>query len=148
VAVMREGRIEQIGTSHDVYLRPRSRWVAEFVGDADVLPGIASGGVVECELGRFDATAGLDGAVEVVIRPEHVGLEPAHTGNGAGHAIVLEQSSYGHDHVTHVRLPSGRVVRSRQLGFARWREGASVRIAVEAPVGVLPASDHSAGTAR
>jgi iron(III) transport system ATP-binding protein len=145
VAVMRAGRIEQVGTPDDVYLRPCSRWVAEFVGEADVLPGTASAGVVQCELGQFETQTKLNGAVEVVFRPEHVGLEPV---NGEpGHAIVLDHSSYGHDHLTHVRLPSGRVLRSRRLGFGRWPEGTSVRVAVDAPVGVLAARDQG-GTAR
>lgn len=153
VAVMRAGRIEQHGAADEVYLRPNSRWVAEFVGDADLLPGTAAGGLVDCELGRLESLPGLDGAVEVVIRPEHVALEPAAAGHGNGNgngavdAVVLEQRSYGHDHVTAVRLPSGRVVRSRRLGFASWPEGTSVRIAVKAPVGVLP-SPHRGGTAR
>ena len=55
VAVMRDGRIEQVGSPDDVYLQPRSRWVAEFVGEADVVPGVAAGGVVDCELGALAA---------------------------------------------------------------------------------------------
>ena len=61
VAVMRDGRIEQVGTPEEIYERPSSRWLAEFLGDADVLPGTASDGVVECELGRFGAAAALAG---------------------------------------------------------------------------------------
>lgn len=138
VAVMRAGRIEQLGSVDEVYLRPNSRWVAEFVGDADILPGTASDGSVDCELGRLAAIPGIDGEVDVVLRPENVALATAGNGNGAVEAVVLEQHQYGHDHLTAVRLPSGRVVRSRRLGFASWPEGARVRIAVESPVGVLP----------
>jgi iron(III) transport system ATP-binding protein len=147
VAVMRAGSIEQIGAPDDVYLRPRSRWVAEFVGEADILPGTASGGIVQCELGPFPAATELDGAVEVVVRPEHVRLEPSRP-DGQGVAIVLDQSSYGHDHVTRVRLPSGRVLRSRRLGFATWPDGSAVQVAVETPLGVLPAADRHGATAR
>ena len=74
VAVLREGRVEQVGTPEDVYERPRSRWVANFLGEADVLPGTARGGVAECELGRFAVGAELSGAVELVIRPESVAI--------------------------------------------------------------------------
>ena len=41
VAVLRDGRVEQTGSPEEVYERPRSRWVAEFLGEADVLPGTA-----------------------------------------------------------------------------------------------------------
>lgn len=146
VAVMRAGRIEQIGTPSDIYLHPETRWVAEFVGETDVLPGTASGGVVQCELGRFQTAAAVDGTVEVMFRPEHVALEPA---NGdAAPAVVLEHSSYGHDHLTRVRLPSGRVMRSRRLGFAGWRAGAPVHVAVEAPVAVVAGPGDQGETAR
>jgi iron(III) transport system ATP-binding protein len=148
LVVLREGRVEQRGTPDDVYLRPRSRWVAEFVGEADVLPGQVAAGVVECELGRFDANGGPDGAVEVVIRPEHVELEHSAAPNGHVEAVVLDHRSYGHDHLTLVRLPSGRILRSRRLGFARLDPGATVRVNVGAQVSVLPAGDHGAGTAR
>ena len=42
VAVMCDGRIAQVGTPEEVYGRPESRWVAEFLGEADVLPGTVS----------------------------------------------------------------------------------------------------------
>ncbi len=64
VAVMRDGRVEQVGTPEEIYERPLTRWVAEFLGEADVLPGTASRGVVECELGRFGAAPDLAGRVE------------------------------------------------------------------------------------
>ena len=84
VAVMREGRVEQIGTPEEIYERPQSRWVAEFLGEADVIPGTASRGMVECELGRFGAAPELAGRVNVVIRPESVG--DRHRGPASGHA--------------------------------------------------------------
>ena len=74
VAVLRDGRVVQTGSPEEVYDRPSSRWVAEFLGEADVLPGTADGGTVECELGRFSAGRELSGAVQVVIRPESVAI--------------------------------------------------------------------------
>ena len=90
---MREGRIEQVGTPEEIYERPRSRWLAEFLGDADVLPGTARDGVVDCELGRFGVPPELAGNVHVVIRPESVAI-----GLGQGSdAVVVARSFYGHD---------------------------------------------------
>jgi iron(III) transport system ATP-binding protein len=130
VAVMREGRIEQVGTPEEIYERPRSRWLASFLGDADVLPGTARDGVVECELGRFGAAAELAGDVHVVIRPESVAI-----GLGQGSdAVVVARSFYGHDQLVHLELPSGLRVRSRRLGFPAWHPGDRVRIWVDGPV--------------
>src|SRR5688572_24360480 len=44
VAVLRDGRVEQVGTPEEVYERPRSQWVANFLGEADVLPATARDG--------------------------------------------------------------------------------------------------------
>jgi iron(III) transport system ATP-binding protein len=130
VAVMREGRIEQVGTPEEIYERPRSRWLASFLGDADVLPGTARDGVVECELGRFGAAAELAGDVHVVIRPESVAI-----GLGPGsEAVVVARSFYGHDQLLHLELPSGLRLRSRRLGFPAWHPGDRVRISVDGPV--------------
>ncbi len=41
VAVVNEGRVEQVGTPEDVYSRPTTRWVAGFLGEIEVLPGTA-----------------------------------------------------------------------------------------------------------
>jgi iron(III) transport system ATP-binding protein len=130
VAVMREGRIEQVGTPEEIYERPRSRWLASFLGDADVLPGTAREGVVECELGRFGAAADLAGDVHVVIRPESVAI-----GLGSGsEAVVVARSFYGHDQLLQLELPSGLRLRSRRLGFPAWHPGDRVRITVDGPV--------------
>ncbi len=53
VAVVNEGKVEQVGTPEDVYSRPSSRWVASFLGEIEVLPGRAEDGTIECELGQL-----------------------------------------------------------------------------------------------
>jgi hypothetical protein len=55
VAVMRDGRIEQVGPPKAVYGRPATRWVVEFLGDTDIVPGAAAEGVTDWGLGRFPA---------------------------------------------------------------------------------------------
>jgi iron(III) transport system ATP-binding protein len=139
VAVMRAGRIEQVGTPEEIYERPQSRWVAEFLGEADVLPGTASRGMVECELGRFGAAPELAGRVNVVIRPESVaiGSGPAGGGRERAEAVVVARSFYGHDQLVHLELPSGLRLRSRRLGFPAWHPGDRVRIWIDGPVSAV-----------
>jgi iron(III) transport system ATP-binding protein len=149
VAVLREGRIEQVGSPEEVYERPASRWVAEFLGEADVLPGTAEGGFVRCELGRFPTGRDLDGAVQVVVRPESVAIGHTATARDAAEARVLDRSFYGHDQLVHLELPSGLRLRSRRLGFPAWHPGDRVRVWLDGPVNALEADDHEpAGTAR
>ncbi|MCS7172307.1 MAG: ABC transporter ATP-binding protein [Armatimonadetes bacterium] len=90
VAVMREGRIEEVGTPQQLYERPQTRFVAEFVGTTNLLLGrliAANGqvGVVETECGRLQVRLeGMDvprgERVWVGIRPEHVVVESQPTG--------------------------------------------------------------------
>ena len=138
VAVMRAGRIEQVGTPEEIYARPASRWVAEFLGEADVLAGNATGGVVECELGRFGAGDGLSGPVDVVIRPEWVALDGAGGANGSvAEATVIDRAFFGHDHLVHLELGSGARLRSRRLGAPAWRPGDRVGVRIDGPVSAL-----------
>ena len=137
VAVMRAGRIEQVGTPEEIYDRPRTRWLAEFLGDAEVLPGTAGGGMVECELGRFATGSRVDGRVAVVIRPESVAIGTVAHREPHAEAVVVDRTFYGHDQLVHLELPSGLRLRSRRLGFPAWHPGDRVRVWVDGPVSAV-----------
>ena len=62
LGVMRDGRMAQVGTPAEVYERPNSRYVAEFLGAANILPGTLSAD------GRWMALAGLDCVVRLDAR--------------------------------------------------------------------------------
>ena len=142
VAVMRAGRIEQVGTPEKIYGRPASRWVAAFVGETETLPGHAGDGWVECELARLRIDPGFRGPADVLLRPESVALTGGPSPRReATQAVVVARSYYGHDQLVELRLPSGRLLRSRRLGFPAWHPGDSVRVWVDGPVTVLPRED-------
>jgi iron(III) transport system ATP-binding protein len=136
VAVMRDGRLEQIGTPEAVYLRPRNRWVAEFLGETDVLPGEVVGGVVSCEIGEFPTAVAAAGEVDVLIRPESVAVGVSGPAD-ALEARVTRRTFYGHDQILDLSLPSGRTLRSRRLGFPAWHPGDRVRVWIEGPTTVI-----------
>ena len=103
VALMREGSIVQTGTPEEVYYGPATRWAAEFVGAANVLPGTLADGLVETLVGRFPAPNGDEpGAVQVLVRPEllELAVDPA------GEAEVVCREFRGHD--VFYRVASGR----------------------------------------
>ena len=82
VAVMNHGRIEQLGTPEEVYERPVTAFVADFVGASSVLTGRAAGGHLVEICGariavRLDRPLRAGEMVRLVIRPEHVALGPA-----------------------------------------------------------------------
>jgi iron(III) transport system ATP-binding protein len=106
LAVMRQGRIVQIGPPEAVYGRPASRWAAQFVGEVNVLAGVARGGDVETELGVFDLPKPAEGSVHVAVRPEQLELRSDDQGN----AEVLEREFRGHDVLYRLRHEGGRTV--------------------------------------
>ncbi|GGH17879.1 spermidine/putrescine import ATP-binding protein PotA [Alsobacter metallidurans] len=81
VAVMHKGVVEQFGSPLDIYDRPRTAYVANFIGRANVIPG-------EVANGHFDdpariATQAPAGPAVLVVRPENVTVEPATAGDAA-----------------------------------------------------------------
>jgi sulfate transport system ATP-binding protein len=81
VVVMSEGRIEQVGSADDVYDRPATAFVFDFIGDSSALPVIVDKGRVRLE-GRvlaIDARGQSDGPATLFFRPNHVQLA-AHDG--------------------------------------------------------------------
>ncbi len=77
VAVMRAGRIEQVGSPGEIYHRPRSRFVAEFIGTSNLLRGTVEAGGLRINGQLWPI--GMNGArqgdkLEVLVRPEHLRL--------------------------------------------------------------------------
>lgn len=78
IVVMQAGRIVQIGTPKDLYDRPATPFVADFIGDANLVVGQVSGG--RFRAGGLDLElAGGDGNATVSIRPERIGLSEGGT---------------------------------------------------------------------
>ncbi|RFA18695.1 ABC transporter ATP-binding protein [Subtercola boreus] len=125
VAVMRAGRIEQIGTPESLYTQPATTFVAEFVGLSNRLPGLVSGGFVEVygvELPLLDPTV-AKGPATVYLRPEDVEIVGCAGGaaGGAGAAgsglltpqirgTVVSSSFLGSIRRSTVRLPDGELI--------------------------------------
>jgi iron(III) transport system ATP-binding protein len=139
VAVVNEGRIEQVGTPEEVYSRPANRWVASFLGEIEVLPGRAENGTVSCELGELPNRNGLRGEVDVLVRPESlaIGTVDPPDRRASQDATVVARRFYGHDQMVELRLASGRTVRARRLGFPAWHPGDRVRVWIDGPADVL-----------
>ncbi|QOF70115.1 ABC transporter ATP-binding protein [Aminobacter sp. SR38] len=79
VAVMRDGAFSQVGAPRDLYLRPKDRMIAEFLGDSIIMPArIVGGGIAECAIGHIGADSARPRDVaRIMLRPEQVFLEPA-----------------------------------------------------------------------
>jgi iron(III) transport system ATP-binding protein len=73
VAVMRDGRFSQIGTPRELYLQPRDRMIAEFLGEAIILPAKIADGFASTPLGRIAVdTEERRDVARIMLRPEQV----------------------------------------------------------------------------
>ena len=72
IAVMKDGRIEQLGTPEEIYFKPATHFIAGFIGEANLLKGRRSAGRIEAACGLTCRAEGPDGAVALVVRPENV----------------------------------------------------------------------------
>jgi iron(III) transport system ATP-binding protein len=110
IALMRDGSVVQEGSSEEIYFSPVSRWAAEFVGAANILPGRVVDGAIETRLGAFPAngSSGEDDA-RVLVRPELLELRPDPTGT----AEVVAREFRGHDVFYRVLLDGVELVAHR-----------------------------------
>ena len=91
IVVMNAGRIEQIGNGTDIYLRPRTRFVAEFIGDANLIACNAQGDVVTLQTGqRLTITGAPQGEALAMLRPEHVVCADGAAGAGAQDSLQFQ----------------------------------------------------------
>jgi iron(III) transport system ATP-binding protein len=81
IVVMNRGRAEQVGSADDIYMRPASRFVADFIGSMNFIEGVVheleSGvGIVECSLGTLEvplpSSCSENDKVLIAIRPEMI----------------------------------------------------------------------------
>jgi putative spermidine/putrescine transport system ATP-binding protein len=128
VGVMRDGRLEQVGSPDEVYLRPATAFVADFVGQSNKLPGRVSDGAVEVLGARLPLidSAGAAGDAVALVRPESVDVvaDP----DGAGR--VLSASFLGPTSRITVAMP-GDVLVVAQVASGRLPDlapGTAVRI--------------------
>src|SRR6188472_280127 len=111
IAVMHAGRVEQLGTPEELYERPATRFVADFIGTTNLLRGvIEADGQVRLSSGELTRAA-HDGlatgdTVELSVRPEAISLVPAEA-SGALRATVAQAAYLGTNVTYQVRTAGG-----------------------------------------
>jgi putrescine transport system ATP-binding protein len=133
IAVMSEGRFLQVGAPGDIYETPATRFVADFIGNVNLMDGTLSVDepdhvVIDCADCQHYVGHGITGtlgmAVTVALRPEKIGLSrdrPEDAFNAA-QGTIKEMSYFGSFTVYHVQLASGAVLKISQANVHRHRE--------------------------
>src|SRR5210317_778270 len=113
VAVLREGRIIQVGSPSEIYNSPADVGIATFLGESVLVDGKVSGGKILTDLGSLSALNNVvEGASGVVaIRSENFYLQP----NPSGDSEVVGRVFFGHDALVEVQTPKLRI-RARSNG--------------------------------
>jgi len=130
IAVMDRGRIVQVATPAEIYEQPRSRWVAEFVGDINLIEGVVlasgAGEALIADKGgrrfRVAADVAVGTQVFIALRPEKVRILPAPAPPDAPntmHGRVWDIGYLGGVSIYKVRLDDGAVVKASVANVAR-----------------------------
>jgi len=109
VAVMHGGHLLQVGSPHELYWRPRTAMIAEFLGDALLLPGRVAEGFAHCALGRMPVgDAAFNGPAQILVRPQQVTLQPRpEKPNGGVLGEVIDIDFAGSSSTLAIRLMEG-----------------------------------------
>ena len=131
IAIFKDGRLEQIGTPHQLYLQPKSEFVADFIGEANLLRGSVratdDGVTIEGDgwragLPKSDIrTEALSRAQKacVVLRPERIHAAPASSAKGnAGEGVIEDKIYLGVEYRLVVRMNDGGKVNIRSRDVA------------------------------
>lgn len=130
MAVMSEGAFLQVGSPTEIYERPNSRLVADFIGNVNIFDGVLKTSqphptTVQCSDGLLQLDqpiTGHDGmAVSVALRPEKIVLsrkKPAGTHNHCA-GTVVEMAYFGAHTTYHLKLVSGKVLQIQVQNSSR-----------------------------
>ena len=122
IAIMRDGRIEQLADPTTVYAEPASAFVAAFVGQQNFFHGTVAGDTLDAVgmrlVGRTPPPDVTGGSAIAAVRPEHIRLEAAGSGStDAANEVVatlLTSSPLGETAQYQLRLDDGRTVLARR----------------------------------
>jgi iron(III) transport system ATP-binding protein len=135
IAVLNHGRLEQLDVPEAIYHTPATPFVADFVGQADFIPGVVEQGTVLTELGIFphEREYGTGAKVVIMIRPDDIHVVPSDQAK----ATILARQFRGSENLYTIALPSGRIVHSSASSTSIYAVGTPVELSVIATHTVL-----------
>lgn len=130
IVVMSAGKIEQIGTPEDLYDRPGNAFVADFIGDANLLNGQIQQGVFQTGTLRIRMQSQQQGAARVSVRPERVRLRDV-SGEAETSSTIVEATYLGSRMEYLVDTKAGKLLCSRPIEEPRWHPGDRVSLDIQ-----------------
>jgi iron(III) transport system ATP-binding protein len=112
IAVMNDGAIEQIGTPEEVYYKPRTKFVAQFLGRTNLFEAeVHNSDTIQTKLGSLRLNCRANGPVVCSIRPEHLTIErPNGSAESCSRGVIVGREFKGHDITYHVECSGERYI--------------------------------------
>ncbi|MCG6136796.1 MAG: ABC transporter ATP-binding protein [Nostoc sp. LLA-1] len=127
VGVMRQGHLEQLGTPEEIYTHPASRFVAEFVTQANFLPARRQGNLWETEVGSFELPVNYATETgEIMIRQEDFILQPANDSS----VVIRSRRFLGREYLYCLKTASGQELHARTITDLALPVGAPVQVSI------------------
>lgn len=135
VAVMQQGQLEQFGKPEDVYKEPTSRFVAEFVTQANFLPAQRQGDLWQTEVGCFKASTHESfERGDLMIRQEDLILIP----DDSAMVVICDRQFLGREYSYCLLTASGQKIFARMTYSTAMSIGTKVQLSVDKPLRVFP----------
>lgn len=154
VGVMRSGHLEQLGTPEEIYTYPASRFVAEFVTQANFLPAQRQGHLWETEVGAFPINMMADGfnstsdtqnvtfdTGELMLREENLILKA----DDEAKVVIRDRHFLGREYRYCLETPSGKRLHARTALSIQLPIGTRVRLSVANPLRIFPITSSISG---
>ncbi|MGQ0549960.1 MAG: ABC transporter ATP-binding protein [Armatimonadota bacterium] len=131
IALMKDGRLQQLGSAEDIYRRPSNAWVAEFIGLSNFIRGTVAGRqdgalAVRTAAGTFSCTGEAAGDVMICVRPESLHFGGQHPNRLS--AVVRERVFLGNLLDYQVEGPGGLRLRVQADPSRMFAPGAAVEL--------------------
>jgi ABC-type Fe3+/spermidine/putrescine transport system ATPase subunit len=148
IAVMHDGRVQQIADPVTLYSRPANVFVADFIGSGTLLPGEVSGDTFSALERRLPCNnaSGVHGPAVLMLRPESVRVTPDDS-DACLRGSVIETHFYGGSSITAIRVDGvEQPVVARSAGAPRYSMGEEVGLLWDAAEAVVLAVGGSSET--
>ncbi len=135
IVVMEHGRVAQIGKPREIYQRPATRFVAEFIGTMNRLTGTTQNGVFSCRAGDLAWNEAPGHATEILFRPEDIRIAESDEASGL-HGKVAAAFFLGDRTRLFVEVGEARPLVVESTARREFNHGDAVRLTID-PRGLL-----------